>query len=176
MDLIEPKGVATYRKYITSVSKVLESVGLAALACMVIVAVVDVIGAKLFKWPVPGSTEITGLLQVVAIGGGLAFSKIDGRQIYVGFLMDSVSGRVKTALQTVVSLLSLGFWAVASWMVFDYGLSLLDRGTGTFLLGIPLYPFAFWVAVCCCVLLCLLIILDLVGPMVSRRKTGGGAG
>ncbi|NLO28665.1 MAG: TRAP transporter small permease [Actinobacteria bacterium] len=166
---------STLQKHVTTVCGLLEYVGLAALACMVIVAVVDVLGAKLFKWPVPGSTEITGLLQVVAISAGLAFSKIDGRQIYVGFLMDSLKGRPKTVLEEIRSILSLGFWAVASVMVFKYGLALAGRGAETFLLGIPLSPFAFWVAVVACAVMCVLIILDIIRPVAHRGRTGGTA-
>lgn len=171
----EAKWFTKTLKYIHTVSNVLEWVGLAFLAFMVVAAVVDVVGAKLFKSPLSGSTEITGLLQIVAIGSGLAFSKIAGQQIYVGFLIDSAKGRLKSALEIIRSVLSLLLWAVAAWMVFEYALKLMKRGTETFLLGIPLYPFAFWVSICCCVPMCLLLILDLLHPIVVRRKTGGDA-
>lgn len=138
---------------------------------MVIAAVIDAIGGKIFGWPLPGSTEITGLLQVVAIAGGLVYSKINGKQINVGFLIDSVKGRKKATLEVICSLLALGFFVIASWMLFDYGLALVGRGTGTFLLGVPLYPFVFWVAVACCIPMCLVLIMDIVRTVAGRDST-----
>ncbi len=175
MEGIEASWFSKTQKYITSTSNVLEWVGLGFLSFMVIAAVVDVVGAKLFKAPLPGSTEITGLFQIMAIGSGLAYSKIAGRQIYVGFLIDSVRGLPKLILEITRSILSLLLWAVAAWMVFEYALKLMKRGTETFLLGVPLFPFAFWVSICCCVPMCLLLILDLVRPIATRRQLGGDA-
>ncbi len=173
MESTEGNWFSTTQKWVVAVSSKLEWVGLAFLVFMVVAAVVDVVGAKLFKAPLPGSTEITGLFQIMAIGSGLAFSKIAGRQIYVGFLIDSVKGRPKVVLEVIRSALSLMFWGIAAWMVFEYAIKLMRRGTETFLLGVPLYPFAFWVSVCCCVPMCLLLILDLVRPIAVRGQEGG---
>jgi len=164
-----------FERLIRSLSAGLECVGMAALAAMVVVAILDAVGAKVFKWPVPGSTEITGLLQVLAISSGLAFSKIDGRQIYVGLILDTAKRRVKKGLEALRAILSLGFWAVASWMGFKYGLTLAARGTGTLALRVPLYPFAIWVALCCCLVLCLLLIIDIVRLFAKRDAAGGDA-
>lgn len=155
-----------------SVSTILESIGLAALLSIVLVTVVDVIGDKVFGWPVAGSTEIIGLLQVLAISSGLAFSKIDGKQIYVGFLFDALVGWGKTALEILTSILALGFWVVACWRLFEYAFALLERGTSTFILGIPCYPFVFWIAVCCGITMVVLLVLDLINA-VARRGKGG---
>jgi len=148
------------RKSVRSVSGWFEVVGMVAIMTMVFVALIDVIGSKGFHWPVPGGTEIAGVLQVAAIAGGLAFSKIEGRHIQVGFLIAKLSGRVLAALNIFIALLSLGFWVVAGWMTFDLGMSLFARGTETMLLYIPLYPFAFWIALCC-IPISFVIILEL---------------
>ena len=153
-----------FHKFTVSLGGWLEWMGLAALAVMVVIALIDVVGSKAFNWPLPGSTEITGVIQVVAIAGGFTLSKIDGRHIRVGFLIDKVTGRGKAALEIFSAVLSLGFFAIASWMVIDYGVSLVNRGTETFLLGIPLYPFAFWIGICC-IPMCLVIIVDLISAI-----------
>lgn len=166
------KWVDRGESFALSVSGVLEAVGLAALASIVLVTVVDVIGDKAFGWPVAGNTEIIGLLQVVAISSGLAYSKIDGKQIYVGFLMDALHGRARAALDVITSLIVLAFWVLASWRLFDYGFALADRGTGTFILGISHWPFVFWVAVCSGLLMTILIVLDILKAIVGLAKGG----
>jgi len=142
-------------------SRRLERIGLAALMGMVLTALVDVVGSKLFNWPLPGSTEITSVIQVVAIASGLAYSKIDGRHIRVDFLAGRLSKRGGAALDIFISVLGLGLFVIAGWMTFDYGVTLLHRGNETFLLGIALYPFAFWIGLCC-IPMCLVLITDLM--------------
>ena len=147
-------------KSVDAISRWFERVGLVAMAAMGMTTIIDVIGSKFFHRPLPGSTEITAVIQVVAIAGGLAFSKIDGRHIRVEFLFDSLPERGQAALDVFSAILGLGLFAVAGWMTYVLGQNLYNSGTGTFLLGIPLYPFAIWIAICC-VPMCFVIILDL---------------
>jgi len=156
-------------KFTGSLSGRLELIGLVALSGMVLTAVIDVIGSKGLNWPLPGSTEITAVIQVVAISSGLAFSKIDGRHIRVGFLIDQLTGRGKAAMEIFSSVLGLGFFVIAGWMTFDYGMSLVKRGTETFLLGIPLYPFAFWIFLCC-IPMCFVLIIELISSISKVMK------
>ena len=158
------EGKTWFNRFIRSVtlwSSRLEWIGLAALVGMVLTALIDVIGSKFLKWPLPGSTEITGVIQVVAIASGLAYSKIDGRHIRVGFLIDSLSRRGRAALDIFSAALGLGLWVIAAWMTFEFGITLLHRGTHTFLLGVALYPFAMWIALCC-IPMCLILLTDLL--------------
>jgi TRAP-type C4-dicarboxylate transport system permease small subunit len=131
------------------VSSWFERIGLLGMGCMALTTLIDVIGSKLFQRPLPGSTEITGIIQIMAIAGGMAFSKIAGSQIRVDFIFDLLPERGKAILDVFGSLLGLAFFAVAGWMSWENAVMLFGSGTKTFLLGIPLYPFAFWIAVCC---------------------------
>lgn len=169
MEITGTAWFSRFRKSINSLSSWSEWVGLVAMAAMALTALIDVVGSKWFQWPLPGSTELTGVLQVVAIAGGLAFSKIDGRHIRVEFFIDRLSGRGKAALDVFSSILGLGLFTVAGWMTYKFGLSLFGSGTETLLLGIPLSPFAFWIAFCCIPMCCVIIIelLNSIGRMLK---------
>jgi TRAP-type C4-dicarboxylate transport system permease small subunit len=160
---------ARFRRSINSISGRLEWVGLAALMGMVLVALIDVVGSKGFGWPLPGTTEITAFLQVIAIAAGLAFSQIAGRHIRVGFLIDKLSRRGKTALEIFGSVLGLGIFAVIGWVTYDYGIGLLGSGTETLLLRIAHYPFAFWIALCC-IPMCFVILIELISHISKTLK------
>jgi TRAP-type transport system small permease protein len=148
----------------TRVSEWFERVGLVAIAAMGLTTLIDVIGSKVLNRPLPGSTEIIGIIQIAAIAGGLAFSKIAGSQIRVDLLPDLLPELGKAILDLFGSLLGLGFMVVASWMSWKHGLSLLDSGTKTFLLGVPLFPFSFWIALGC-LLTCFVILLELIASL-----------
>jgi len=161
MEITGASWFSKFRKSINSVSSWSEWVGLAAMAAVGLATLIDVIGSKFFKWPLPGSTEMIAVIQVIAIAGGLAFSKIDGRHIRVDIFIDYLPKRSKAAFDIFSSILGLGLFAVAGWMTYEHGLSFFNSGTKTFLLGIPLYPFAFWIALCC-IPMCFVIIIELL--------------
>ena len=157
MNMTDAAWFVKFRKSINSSSSWLERVGLVGMAAMALTELIDVIGSKVLNLPLPGSTEITAALQVVAIAGGLAYSKIDDRHIRVDFLLDCLPERGRAALDLFSEVLGLGFLVVAAWMSYEHGVSLLESGTRTFLLGIPLSPFAFWIALCCVPMGCVII-------------------
>ena len=158
MELTGAPWFTKFSKSINSASIWFERVGLVAMASMGLATLIDVVGSKGFQWPLPGSTEITGVLQVVAIAGGLAFSKIDGRQIRVEFLVDWLPRRGKHVLDVFSSILGLGLFGIVGWMTYRWGVSLSGSGTETLLIGIPLSPFAFWIALSCIPMCCVNII------------------
>jgi TRAP-type C4-dicarboxylate transport system permease small subunit len=161
MKIADAAWFSRFRNSVNSFSSWLERVGLVAMAAMALATFIDVIGSKVFKWPLPGSTEMISVIQVIAIAGGLAFSMIDGRHIRVEFLSEWLPQRGKAALDIFSALMGLGLFAVTGWMTYEHGRSLLGSGTKTFLLGIPLSPFSFWIALCC-IPMCLVIIIALV--------------
>jgi len=161
MNITKAAWFEKFGRYTTTASRWFEWVGLAAIAAMAITTLIDVIGSKFFLRPLPGSTELTGVIQVIALAGGLAFSKIDGRHIRVEFLVDGLPRRGKAILDLFSSVLGLGLFACAGWMMYQYGNDLMNSGTKTFLLGIPIYPFTFWIAICC-IPMCLAVIIDLI--------------
>ncbi len=140
------------------VSAWFERIGLVGMACMALATLIDVIGSKVLNKPLPGSTEIIGVVQIITIAGGMAFSKIAGSQIRVDFIFDLLPDRGKAALDVFSSILGLLFFAIAAWMSWENGVMLFGSGTRSFLLGIPLYPFAFWIAVCCVPMICVIFI------------------
>lgn len=145
-------------KSIDSLSIWFERVGLVGMAAMALTTLIDVIGSKVFQLPLPGSTEITSVVQVTAIAGGLAYSLIDGRQIRVDILVDFLPDRVKAVLDVFSALLGLGLFVVAFFMMYTHGADLFNSGTKTFLLHIPLAPFAFWITLCCIPMCCAILI------------------
>ena len=169
MEITGTTRFARVRRSINSVSGWLEWVGLAALVGMVLVALIDVVGSEGFQWPLPGSTEITAFLLVVAIAAGLAFSQIAGRHIRVGFLIDRLPKRGKIVLDLFSSVLGLGLFAVIGWVTYDYGLRLFSSGTETLLLGIVNYPFALWIAFCC-IPMCCVILIELLSYISKMLK------
>jgi len=123
-------------------------IAVGGLLLMMLITWVDVMGAKLFGWPVPGLTDIVRPLQVIAIASAIAFAQIKGMHVQVLFFVERLPKRVKTIFNGITSLITLGFFILFGWQGYVYGLSLLTAGETTPTLLIPLGPIALWMAFC----------------------------
>jgi TRAP-type C4-dicarboxylate transport system permease small subunit len=163
------KGVSRLGKLSYVVSYWFERAAIVAILGMLVATCIDVVGAKAFHWPLPGGTEVVYLLQLVAIAAGLAFSKIDGRQISVEFLIDKLPKRAKATIDSFTSLLGLGLFLLLGWKSFQYSLAFRSANEVTATALIPLYPFALWLSLCC-IPICLVLLNDLVTALRKAAK------
>jgi len=101
-----------------SFSRSLEWVGVIGILLMFLVNFIDVVGAKLFVWPLPGSVEIISFSQIVAIAPAIAFTLILGRHIRVEFIIDRFPNRIRAAISSISSFLSFILFALILWQSY----------------------------------------------------------
>jgi TRAP-type C4-dicarboxylate transport system permease small subunit len=142
----------------------LERIAIVGVLGMILSTMIDVIGAKLFHWPLPVGTESVYLLQVVAIAGALAISKIDGRHVRIE-LIDLLPHPWRGIIHSLVSLLGLGLFVILCWQSYDYAQTLRSNHEVTATAKIMIYPFALWLA-----LACIPMILILINDFVSSLQ------
>ena len=124
----------------------LEWVGALALVTMMVVTCADVVGAKMFLYPVPGSIDIVMLAQVVAVSFGTAAGLILGRHVTVEFFFILLPNWAKAVVEVMVSILGLGFFSFIVWRLGIYGHYMHLGGEVSATARIPLYPFAYGIA------------------------------
>lgn len=130
-------------------SQSLEWLGLIGILLMFLVNLIDVIGAKLFLWPVPGATELIGFSQIVAIASTIAMALLLGRHIRVEFILDRFPRRIRAGISSFSSFLSLVLFIFLLWQSLLYGRSLQEAGEIGSTSHLPYYPFAYFIAFCC---------------------------
>jgi TRAP-type C4-dicarboxylate transport system permease small subunit len=161
--------VTGVRKLIYTVCQWFEYVGLVAMFGMLVVTLIDVVGTKLMTKPLPGATEIIPFLQLTAIAGGLAYSKIDGRHIIVDFFVVFIPKRPRASLEVLTSLMGLGFFIILAIMSYNYGWKLYHSHTIAFTSKLPYYPFAFWITVCCIPMITV-ILMEIADSFIKAVK------
>ncbi len=124
-----------------------EWVGLCGLLVMMAITCIDVIGAKIFRFPLYGALDIVVLAQVVAVSFATAFTLILGRHVSVEFFVMLLPDRLRSLIDAVVSFLGLIFFILIAWRLCVYGYSLQIGGEVSATIRIPLYPFAYGIAV-----------------------------
>lgn len=138
--------LSKFDKFNRLVSGWFEWIGIAALLMIMFITCVDVVGAKLFRTPVLGALDIVMLSQVVAVSFATAFALILGRHVCVEFFTMMLPKRPQALLDALVSLLGLGLFILITWRLCVYGHYFQVGGEESATIRIPLYPFAYGVA------------------------------
>ena len=130
-------------------SFLVEWIGLAGLLLMMLITCVDVIGAKVFKIPVPGALDIVMIAQLLAVAFAIAASLLLGRHVEVEFFVPLLPRTLQAVIDGVVHLMCLLLFIVISWRLFAYGYSMQTSNEVSPTIRIPLYGFAYGAAVSC---------------------------
>lgn len=107
------------------------------------VTCIDVVGAKVFGWRLPGAIDIVMLFQIVAISFAAGMALILGRHIQVEFFFNLLPLRVRAVINGFILLLSLGLFILIIWRLYALGHSYQTSGEHSAAAYIPLYPFAY---------------------------------
>jgi TRAP-type C4-dicarboxylate transport system permease small subunit len=158
-------------KFTRSFSRSLEWVGVIGILLMFLVNFVDVVGAKFFRWPLPGSVEIISFSQIVAIAPAIAFTLILGRHIRVEFIVDRFPRRIRAAISSISSFLSLILFALILWQSYLYGVSLQKSGEIGSTSYLPFYPFAYLIALCS-IPVCLVFLMEVLKSLKEVLSHG----
>ena len=136
-----------FEKFVKNCSRWMSYIAYLALSLMVLFVVVDIIGNKLFKTPIPGGIELVSLLSVVAISFAIAETQIAHGHVEVEMLVRTLSRQVQKVIAVFVHLCSIALFSVLSIMSFKYGTSLQTSGEVSMTLGLPFYPFIWGIGI-----------------------------
>ena len=120
--------------------------GVAAMLLMMVITCIDVVGGKVFLSPLLGAIDIVMLSQIVAIAFAASMALIAGRHIQVEFFFDLLPRRVQAVVDSFILLLGLGLFVVIVWRLGALGYSFQTSGEYSATAYIPLYPFAYVIA------------------------------
>lgn len=148
-------------KFTRSFSRSIEWLGMIGILLMFLVNFIDVLGAKLFLWPVPGATEVISFSQVLAIAPAIAYTLLLGRHIRVEFILDRFPKRIRATITSISSFLSFILFVLILWQSYLYGVSLQKAGEIGSTSHIPFYPFAYLIAFCC-LPVCLVFLMEVL--------------
>jgi len=135
-----------FEKFNRQLSGWFEWVGVVGLLLVMLVTNIDVIGAKLFLWPLRGTIDMVMLFQLVAVAFACAFTLIIGRHVRVEFFVNRLPQRAQAIINSVISLIALGLFILIIWRLCVLGYSFQTGGETTATAHIPLYPFAYGAA------------------------------
>ena len=146
-----------------------EWLAVVAMLLMMVITCIDVVGAKVFLSPLFGAIDIVQLSQIVAISFAAGLTLIVGRHIRVEFFFQLLPRRVQSVTDSFVHLVGLGLFIVIVWRLIALGHSFQSTGEYTATAYIPLYPFAYAIAVAC-IPVCLVLFLEFLKTLKKGEK------
>jgi TRAP-type C4-dicarboxylate transport system permease small subunit len=146
-----------------------EWLGLAAMLLMMSITCIDVVGAKLFKWRLLGAIDIVMLTQIVAIAFAGGMTLILGRHIKVEFFVKLLPQGIQKVVNSFVLLLSLGLFMLVIWRLCVQGYSFQTSGEYSSTAYIPLYPFAYAIALAT-IPVCLVLLVEFIKSLTKRAQ------
>ena len=144
-------------------------IGLAALLLMMVLTCVDVVGAKVFKMPVPGSIDMVMLCQIMAISFAASMTLITGRHIQVEFFFPLFPRLAQRVITPIIHLLGLGLFIVIIWRLYLLGYSFQTTGEYSMTIYIPYYPFAYGVAFAI-IPVCLVLLVEFLKSLTKGAE------
>ncbi len=135
--------IESAREWAGRLSAWCEWIGVAGVIVMVAVTCVDVLGAKLFLLPVPGSTEIVSLSQVATIVFAIATTQRHKGHISVEMFYAKMRPFIQALVRAVTSCFGLILFLTLFYQSIRLGNGFLEANEVTATVQIPLYPFAY---------------------------------
>ena len=134
------------QRFNRSLSAAIESIGVAALLLIMVITCADVIGAKMFLKPVPGALDIVMLAQTVAISFSVAATLSVGGHVSVEIFLLHMPAWMKRITVVFTEALSLLLFVLIVWQLTVHGHDFRLDGEISPTARIPLYPFAYGIA------------------------------
>jgi TRAP-type C4-dicarboxylate transport system permease small subunit len=157
-----------YERFNHQLSGWFELIGVAGMLLMMTITCIDVVLAKVFKSPILGALDIVQLSQIVAISFACSMTLILRRHIQVDIVFNLLPRLAQKVINGIVLLLGLGLFIVIIWRMCVLGYSFQTSGEYSMTAYIPLYPFAYGIALAC-IPVCLTLVLEFLKSLTRRE-------
>ena len=163
--------VKTIKQWNDSLCKVVENVGLVAFLFMMLLTTVDVVGAKVFLKPVPGSLDLMMLAQLISMSFALGASFVAHRHVTVEFLMPLLPKPIQKISRCLIHGLVFALFVIMSWRLFMHGFDFKAYGEVSPTIRIQLYPFVYGAAAAF-IPACIAAFLNLIQSLIEVFSHG----
>jgi len=142
-------------------STVLAHMGAVALFGTMCLTAADVIGRYVFNSPILGVFEITEFLVLILIFSFIGYTQSQKNHVAVELLLKLFPEKVRAYIEVINHIICLVLMILITWMGLRKALELKAVGEASPNLGIPDYPFVFFLTIGCAVM-CIEYIRDIV--------------
>lgn len=160
-----------WERVIRNVCWKVAQVGQVAIVAVTFLLVANIFLRAMWRFPVPGTVELTEIMGAVLLAGGVAYCHWVKGHVAVGVFVEKLPPRWQGFVDTVVNIVALAATVMLTKETFAYATSMAAKGYTTADLLIPLYPFIYFVAASFA-MLAIVIFRDLMKAITLLMKGG----
>jgi len=135
---------ARITKYNFILTEVFGWIGVAALVFMMLVTFVDVVSVKVFNtYFIKGGIDLASFSQIIVLSFATSMSMLLNRHIAVEVVFERLNERGRLVMDAIATFLVLVFFVVLVWQMWLWADAQYTRRTVSFVLLLPMYPFAY---------------------------------
>ncbi len=150
----------TLIRILQKVSKILSTIGGAALTFMMCLTVADVL-LRAWGRPILGTYELVSLTLAIVIGFTIPKVSLDRGHVYMEIVLEKLSKRDRAIMNTFTRMLGLILFAIIGYNLFLIGNEFHASGEVSSTLKLPFFPISYFVGVCCFIE-CFVFMFDIV--------------
>ncbi|WP_256242258.1 TRAP transporter small permease [Bacillus sp. V3B] len=152
------------------VSQLFALISGSAVMVMMLLIVINAI-KRSFSTPILGTTEMVGWLAAISVSFALGYTQIHRGHVEIDLLVTKFPEGLQKGLRIVIAFVSLGFFSIVGWQLFQYALSLSANQNVSQTLGIVFYPFVILTALGFFVFV-LVLLTDLIAEIKGGKSYG----
>lgn len=134
--------------WVRTISGLLNSLSGAALTILMALVTLNVILRAVFKSPILGTYDLTGLLTAIVIGCGLAYCNIENGHIDISLFVDKAGAETRRWITVIGQIMSFIILSAYTYSLFVLGLRLMRANEVSVTAQIPVFPFVFLLSFC----------------------------
>ncbi|HSV99050.1 MAG TPA: TRAP transporter small permease [Sedimentisphaerales bacterium] len=164
-------GSGSHPRYVLVLRRIVSALAVvagAAVAAMIVVTCVDVVGRR-FGHPLKGAYDIVEILGAITIAGGLPYTTACKGHVAIEFFFQRLSRTGKIVVDTLVRIVTISMFSFLTWRFVLYGVEVKASGQGTSTMGWPIFWLPWWFSLCCGVMV-LVILYHLTHPGKALMK------
>ena len=153
-------------------SSKLAYLGAVSLFCMMCLTAADVLGRYVLNSPITGTFELTEFMVLILIFSFLAHAQANKAHVTVDLILSRFPKTFRVYVELFNHAISLALMVLIVWIGAQRALELKEVAEASPNLGIPVYPFAFFL-VLGCIVMCIEYIRDLIRTVKSKKGDNG---
>ncbi|MEN6389352.1 MAG: TRAP transporter small permease [Syntrophomonas sp.] len=116
------------------------------LTATMLLIVINILLRVIWRSPITGTIDYVNVLSALTIALALAYCAVKNGHIMIDLVVEKWPARAQALVDSLISLLSLIFWIVATWYTVEYGITMMNKGVLMSTASIPVYPVLYLIA------------------------------
>jgi len=160
----------TATAWVRILSGLLNSLSGVALTVLMALVTLNVILRAVFKSPILGTYDLTGLLTAIVIGCGLAYCNIENGHIDISLFVDKAGAKASRWITVTGQIMSFIILSVYTYSLFVLGLRLMKANEVSVTAQIPVFPFVFLLSFCFLIFTLTVFLKIIEQPKKEKQK------